>query len=165
MEFKRVGNMVIGSGYKLFRQDREGNLHPLYVLSKETIPVNEWVLAKDNAPQTKEGKVKGKMVLKYRPGFHVAGSKPEAPQITNQTGCVWCRVEFLANVDYNRDAQERGRNKHGKVIPVKADLNMLPHMGWYFYKTSHKQTEPWIICDRIRITEILTAAQVAELTK
>lgn len=165
MRFRQDGASLIGAGYKLFRQDKNGDLHPLYVHSKDTIPVGKWILAKDNAPRTETGKVKGKMILKYRPGFHVAGSRPEAPQITNQSGCVWCRVEFLANIDYNPEAQENGRNKNGKIIPVKSDIDHLPYNGWYYYKTSHKQDEPWIICDRIKVVEILTAQQVEELNK
>ena len=156
---------IIRQGFKLFRQDKDGNLRPLYVRAKDIIPVNEWVFASDAVTLDENGKVKAKMRLKFRPGFHIAGSKPEAPQITNQAGCVWCKVEYIANIDYNPEAQENGRNKNGKVIPVKADLNHLPTNGWYYYKTSYKQNEPWIICDRIKVIEILTPEQVKELTK
>ena len=117
---------IIRQGFKLFRQDKDGNLRPLYVRAKDIIPVNEWVFASDAVTLDENGKVKAKMRLKFRPGFHIAGSKPEAPQITNQAGCVWCKVEYIANIDYNPEAQENGRNKNGKVIPVKADLNHLP---------------------------------------
>lgn len=157
--------MKTGTGYKLFRQDKNGFLHPLYVGYKETIPFGEWVMARDDAPRNEKGKVKGKMELHYRPGFHIAGSKPEAPQITNQKGCVWCIVEYCADVDWNPVAQENGRNTKGVVVPIKAELQHLPTNGWYYYKTSHKQREPWIICDRIKVIKILTAEEVETLCK
>lgn len=157
--------MTTKTGYKLFRQDKDGNLHPLYVLSKDIILVGEWVLAKDNPPMTDKGKVKGKMELHFRPGFHIAGLRPYAPQITKVDGCVWCKVEYCADIDYNEEAQKNGTNKEGKIIPIKSELDRLPYMGYYYFKTSWKQEEPWIICDRIKVTEILSWEEVDRLNK
>lgn len=150
-------------GYKLFRIDKNGDLHPMYVLAKETIPMNEWVYAQDDAPRDENGKVKGKMRLHYRPGFHIAGSKPEAPQITNQNGCVWCLVEYDATNCYDDEARKNGMNAKGKCIAIKAELNHLPKDGYYHFRTSHKQNEPWIICDKIRVIKILSDTDVAIL--
>lgn len=155
--------MKIDYGYKLFRMDKNGNLHPLYVLSKETVPMNEWVKAHDDAPRDENGKVKGKMRLHYRPGFHIAGSKPEAPQITNQTDCIWCLVEYDATICYDEEAKRNGTNKEGKVIELKAELDRLPENGYYHFRTSWKQNEPWIICDKIKVVKILTADEVKQL--
>lgn len=154
--------MKIKTGYKLFRQDKNGNLHPLYVLSKEIIPMDEWVKAHDDAPRDEKGKVKGKMRLHYRPGFHVAGVRPEAPQITNQDGCVWCEVEYDATNCYDEEAKANG-TVNGKCNAMKSELDHLPVDGYYHFRTSWKQNDPWIICDKMKVIKILTDEEVKKL--
>ena len=149
-------------GYKLFRKDRNGNLHPLYILSKEIIPMGVWLKARDDAPRTENGKVKGKMILAHRPGWHIAGTRPEAPQITNQKGCVWCEVEFITEHNYNLEARENGW-RVGKWAAVRACLDYIPVNGFYTYKTSNKQTEPWFITGEMKVLRELTQEEVKRL--
>ena len=151
---------MIGRGYKLFRE-KNGKLHPLYILSQEEIPIGEWIEAKEG-PRNEKGKVVGKMTLAYRPGWHIAGTKPEAPQITNQKGCVWCEVEFRADVDYQAEADERGW-KNGRWAAVRACLDRIPVNGYYHYKTNAKQVEPWLITGEMRVIRRLTEDEVREL--
>lgn len=149
-----------GHGYKLFRM-KGGKLYPLYVLANEEIPVGVWLNAKEG-PLTPEGKVKGKMILAYRPGWHIAGSKPEAPQITNQAGCVWCEVEYKTDVNYTPEARENGW-RNGKWAAVRADLKKIPVGGYYTYKTNAKQKEPWVIAGEMKVIRILSESEVEEL--
>lgn len=152
-------------GYKLFKEDRDGNLHPLYILSKETIPVGKW-LDSEVGPQNgkDENHVKGKMILSMRSGWHIAGSKPEAPQITEKKDqMVWCEVEVDDTYDVNDKAKRNGLNAHGKVNPIKACFRVVPKKSWYYYRTSAKQTEPWIICDRMRVLRKMSWTEVDNL--
>jgi len=149
-----------GRGYKLFRV-KNGRLYPLYILRNEEVPMGVWVKAKDG-PRTADGKVKGKMVLAYRPGWHIAGTKPEAPQITNQKGCVWCEVEYKTERNYMPEARENGW-RGGKWAAVRACLDHIPEDGFYWYRTSAKQTEPWIIAGDMKVNRILTDDEVREL--
>ena len=69
--------------YKLFKQDKEGGLHPLYVdhLDGAPLPLNKWVKAEAGKIDPKTGKVKGSGGdLAYRPGFH-SGDMPMATHI------------------------------------------------------------------------------------
>lgn len=152
------------TGYKLFRLDKSGNLHPLYILSKETIPIGVW-LKSEVGPVCEDGKhVKGKMVLSLRSGWHVAGSKPEAPQIKEKRGeMVWCQVDIDDSKDCNDLAKLYGREQNGSTSPKMACFRRCPEGGWYFYRTSAKQTEPWIICDRMRVVKKLSWNEVDEL--
>lgn len=145
-----------GRGYKLFRK-KGGKLYPLYILSNEEIKVGVWLRAKAG-PRTADGKVKGKMTLAYRPGWHIAGTKPEAPQITNQKGCVWCEVEYKTNHNYTPEARENGW-RNGRWAAVRADLKKIPVNGFYTYKTSHKQTEPWVICGEMKVVRELSESR------
>ena len=154
--------IIDGRGYKLFR-DKNGKLYPLYVLSNEEVKTGVWLKAKEG-PLTPEGKVKGKMILAYRPGWHIAGSKPEAPQITNQKGCVWCEVQYKTAVNYTPEARENGW-KAGKWAAVRADLKKIPRNGYYTYKTSHKQREPWIISGEMKVIRRLSESEVEELCR
>lgn len=151
--------------YKLFRVDKSGALHPLYILSKEVIPVGKW-LDSECGPQANgdPNHVKGKMVLSMRSGWHVAGSKPEAPQITEKRDQMcWCEVEIDDTHDVNAEAQRNGLNKHGVINPVKACFRTVPKRSWYYYRTSAKQTEPWIIADRMKVTKVLSWDEVDQL--
>lgn len=151
-----------GHGFKLFRI-KGGKLYPLYILRNEEIPIGVWLEAKEG-PRTLDGKVKGKMTLAYRPGWHIAGTKPEAPQITNQENCVWCEVEYKTNHDYCPEANANGW-KNGRWAAVRADIKRIPVDGFYTYKTSAKQTEPWIIAGEMKVVKVLSEREVEELCK
>lgn len=128
--------------YKLVRKKADGNYYPLYVLSKEPFPVGEWIEAKCGE-LTKNGKVRSKLgELAYRPGFHLC----EIPHETHIGGkskgsgtpvdylpddLVWVEVEFSNDISYQLAAEKAGRNKRGKVVPVKAYLKEIPKDGYY----------------------------------
>lgn len=156
-------------GYKLFRV-KNGKLYPLYVTADKEIPIGEWLKA-EAGPITEDGKVKSKLgKLAYRPGWHLnetcpyvnhIGRKDENGNIAYlREDHVWCEVEYCTDVDYNKAAQENGRNKHGKIIPKNACLKEIPVGGFYRYKTNANQIEPWIICGEMKVNRILTDREV-----
>ena len=154
----------MSTGFKLMRI-KNGKLYPLYVLYNKEIPIGKWLQA-EAGPVNERGKVKGKMELAYRPGWHIAGSKPEAPQITEKRDeMVWVECEYANKIDYNPIARQNGTNKKGKIVSIKACLREIPYDGFYYFKTSFKQKEPWIITGAIKITRIMTWEEVDELRK
>lgn len=154
----------MSKGFKLMRI-KNGKLYPLYVLHTKEVPMNVWLPA-ESGPLNDRGKVKGKMELAYRPGWHIAGTCPEAPQITEKRNeMVWVECEYPTEIDYNEVARRNGTNKDGKVIAVKACLKDIPYNGFYYFKTSYKQTEPWIIAGAIKITRIMSWDEVDTLRK
>ena len=135
-------------GWKLFEQDLEGNLYPLF-LDKETIyPMNKWIDAeihygKNFAP---------------RPGIHL-GTIPAAPWLMsvdeNGNGYykgrrkgwkrVWAFVEFNCSVDYNDEVSK---------LKKKCFEHKIPDNGWYYFKEYGKAT--WIITDKIKIVGLIS---------
>lgn len=176
--------MTTNYGYKLFRKDKGGNLHPLYVNADEVLPVGVWMFAKCGA-KTEDGKVKSKLgKLAYRGGWHL---NEECPYVTHIYGKkyhdngaevephtgkrfdkvqksenVWCLVEYETTVDCQPMADERGKNKHGKIIPKNAQLEMVDLHGYYRYKTNPNMFGTWIIAGNIRIVREITYAEVVE---
>lgn len=149
------------TGYKLFRQ-KNGKLYPLYILSDEEVPIGKWVKAK-SGPKANDGKhVKGKMILAYRPGWHIAGTKPEAPQIKQREDHVWAVVAYKDKIDYNAEANENGF-LNGRFSAVRACLKKIPRNGFYNYKTSAKQKEPWIIAGEMKVLKLLNDKEVEML--
>lgn len=176
--------MKTAYGYKLFRKDKDGNLHALYVNSTEIIPVGEWLQAKCGE-MTANGKVKSKLgKLAYRGGWHLNEQAPyvthiykrqyseNGSEIEAQTGrrynpvqhpdTVWCLVEYETTVDCQPMANERGRNKKGKIIARDAFLPMVEPHGYYRYKTSPKMFGTWIICGNMRIVREISHDEVVE---
>ena len=176
--------MKTAFGYKLFRKDASGNLHPLYVNSAETIPLNEWMFAK-SGERTENGKVKSKLgELAYRGGWHINDLCPyvvhiygkkyheNGKEIEPNTGRkfdkvqkaenVWCLVEYETTVDCQEEANERGRNKQGKIIPKNAQLEMVNLHGFYRYKTSPAMYGAWIIAGNMRVIREMTYEEVVE---
>lgn len=176
--------MKTAYGYKLFRKDKDGNLHALYVNPLEIQPVGEWLPAKPGE-MTKNGKVKSTIgELAYREGWHLNDEAPYVEHIYTKAYCddgdevekntgrryikihkkdtVWCLVEYETTVDCQPEANERGKNKHGKIIPKNAYLeNVDPH-GYYRYKTNPQMFGTWIICGNMRIVRELSCNEVVE---
>ena len=149
------------TGYKLFNY-KNGKLFPLYILTDEEVPIGKWLKAK-SGPLTSDGKhVKGKMILAYRPGWHIACNKPEASQIKAKPNQIWAEVEYNDKNDYNTEAHENGF-LNGKFAEVRACLKRIPKDGFYYYKTSVKQKEPWAITGEMRVVRLLTENEVKEL--
>lgn len=170
-------------GYKLFRKDKSGNLHPLYVKAEKVLPLNEWMFA-EAGNRTPDGKVESKLgKLAYRGGWHLNEEAPYVEHIYTKKytdngkfeeksgrrfdkyqkkNTVWCLVEYETTVDCQPEANEHGRNKQGKIIPKNAQLDMVDLHGYYRYKTSPAMFGTWIIAGNMRIIRELTYAEVQE---
>jgi len=168
--------------YKLFRVDarRPGLLFPLFVDANKPVPMNTWLDADvgAGAAPSKTGKprVKSKLgPLAYRPGWH-AGDLPlathigghsvkglNAPDIRKPTE-VWAEVEMAADRDWQTEANKRGINKAGKLIAGEAHItDQVPEDGYYRYKTNSNMTGNWLIGGSMKVTRILSDAEVEQI--
>lgn len=140
--------MKTNYGYKLFEQDPEGNLYPLF-LDKDTIyPLDTWIDAeihygKNFAP---------------RPGIH-CGIIPAAPWLMsvdvlgngyykgrrNGWKRVWAYIEYNCTINYNDEVSK---------LKKKCFEDRIPENGWYYFKEYGKAT--WIITDKIKILRTIT---------
>ena len=155
--------------YKQFRIDKSGNLHPLFVFANETIPVGEWIVAKEG-PRTENGKVKSKLgPLAYRPGWHLSEA-PFAPHIgVKENGkikymkpdTVWAECKVCGN-DYTELALQQGM-RNGKLNSREACLPILPYNGFYWYTTNPNAFGRWLIAHTIKVMRVLTDAEVEEI--
>jgi hypothetical protein len=161
------------TAYKLFRVDakKPGQLFPLFVDANTPVPVGEWLDA-EAGELTSSGKVKSKLgPLAYRPGWHAGdlplathigeGGQPPTHRPANQ---VWAEVELAADKDWQAEANKRGTNPKGKIVPVKAHItDQLPVGGHYRYKTNPNMTGEWMISGTMKVIRVLTDAEVAEV--
>ena len=163
--------------YKQFRIDKSGKLHPLFVFANETIPVGEWIIAKEG-PRTENGKVKSKLgPLSYRPGWHLSEA-PFAPHIgVKENGkikymkpdTVWAECEVYDEKNWTIEARRNGitASKHKYEMygfnPQKACLNHLPTNGYYWYTTNPNAFGRWLIAERIKVLRVLTDAEVEDI--
>ena len=164
--------------YKLFRvhPDHPGKLFPLFVDANTPVEMNKWVDAKEG--EMANGKVKSKIgALAYRPGWH-AGDLPIATHIGEKSdpkltapdrrpaNHAWAEVEMPDDVDWQAEANKRGTNAQGKVIPVKAHItDQIPKGGHYRYKTNPNMTGNWLIGGSMKVNKVLTDAEVARINK
>ena len=156
--------------YKQFRIDKSGNLHPLFVFANETIPIGEWITAKEGE-RTENGKVKSKLgPLAYRPGWHLSEA-PYAPHIgIKENGrvkymrpdTVWAECEVFDQEDWNYHAFTCGW-RNGKHYPQKACLDHLPINGWYWFTTNPNAFGRWLIAHKIKVLRVLTDAEVEDI--
>jgi hypothetical protein len=156
--------------YKQFRKDKSGNLHPLYVLSDQTIPIGVWLKA-ESGKRTESGKVVSKLGgLAYRPGWHLS-EIPYAPHIgIKENGkirwmhdsTVWALCEVDDTLDYTPIAHECGM-KNGKFNSRNAYMRTMPEGGYYWYNTNPSSFGNWMIADKIRVEKVLTDAEVEEI--
>ena len=158
--------------YKQFRRDKSGQLHPLFVFAQETIPIGEWIVAKEG-PQIENGKVKSKLgPLAYRPGWHLSEA-PYAPHIgIKENGkvkymrpdTVWAKCEVYDQKDWTLTAKSFGYNdKTHKVDQRKACLPHIPTNGFYWYTTNPNAFGRWLIAERIRVLRVLTDQEVEDI--
>ena len=164
--------------YKLFRvhEKHPGKLFPLFVDANTPVEMNKWVNAKEG--EMANGKVKSKIgALAFRPGWH-AGDVPVATHIgeksdssltapdTRPDNHAWAEVEMPNDKDWQSEANKRGTNAQGKVIPVKAHItDQIPKGGHYRYKTNPNMTGNWLIGGSMKVNKILTDAEVAKINK
>lgn len=157
--------------YKQFRQDKSGNLHPLFVFANETIPLNEWIKAKEG-PKLDSGKVKSKLgPLAYRPGWHLSEA-PYAPHIgIKENGrvkymrpdTVWAVCIVNDTNNYTEVVRRNGLKPNGLVDLRKACMSTLPEDGFYWYNTSPNAFGSWLITDRIMVLRVLTDDEVEDI--
>jgi hypothetical protein len=142
--------MNIKTGYKLFEMDSRGRLLPLFINKNEETPINEWVMAEI---------VEHHPGFAHRPGWHIGAEMPSAPWLMSADGTyksqrgkrfrrVWCRVEYVADVDYTPIVEQ---------LPKKCFTDRLPEGGFYRFKESGNRL--WIIADRIKVTRIISEAE------
>jgi hypothetical protein len=164
--------------YKLFRvhPDHPGKLFPLFVDANTPVEMNKWVDAKEG--EMANGKVKSKIgALAYRPGWH-AGDLPIATHIGEKSdpkltapdrrpaNHAWAEVEMPNDVDWQAEANKRGTNAQGRVVPVKAHItDQIPKGGHYRYKTNPNMTGNWLIGGSMKVNKVLTDAEVARINK
>lgn len=165
--------------YKLFRVDpkQPGKLFPLFVNADKPIETKKWIDA-EVGPQTESGKVKSKLgPLAYRPGWH-SGDLPVATHIgaksdpslikpdRRPSNQVWAEVSVPNDVDWQSEANKRGMNKQGKLVPVKAHItDQLPVGGHYRYKTNPNMTGNWLISGSMKVNRVLPDEEVERINK
>jgi len=165
--------------YKLFRvhPDHPGKLFPLFVNANKPVEMNKWVDA-EVGPQTDTGKVKSKLgPLAYRPGWH-AGDVPVATHIGEKSdpsltapdrrpaNHAWAEVEMPNDVDWQAEANKRGTNAQGKLVPVKAHITyQIPKGGHYRYKTNPNMTGNWLIGGSMNVKRVLTDKEVEKINR
>lgn len=174
--------------YKMFKKDKDGNLHPLFVKmgDKKPLPIGEWTKAEAGELNPKTGKVKSSLGdLAYRPGFH-AGDTPSATHIGGkvdpETGLrvkgsmkpnirednqVWAEVEMPADVDWQSVADSRAvLTKKGTPDPKTAHItDEVPFGGYYRYKTNPNMQGNWLISGQMKINRVLDDDEVMAINE
>ena len=140
--------MKTNFGYKLFEQDANGNLFPLFIDKNTPQLIGEWIPAEYHP-------TKG---FAARGGWHIGADVPDAPWLKSYDGTetgfyksrwktgkrVWCLVEYNAENDYNEEVE---------ILPKKCFSDRVPEDGFYFFREVGKGT--WIITSDIKIIRIL----------
>lgn len=143
------------TGYKLFEENGNGQLFPLFIGSKKETQVGKWIHA-EYIP------TKG---FAKRGGWHI-GTIPDAPWLKGYNGTplgcyrsrwktgrrVWCLVEYNATHDYNEEVSH---------LPGKCFADKIPNDGFYFFREAGKGT--WSITSDIRIVKKLTEEERTEI--
>ncbi|MDD6476524.1 MAG: peptidoglycan DD-metalloendopeptidase family protein [Eubacteriales bacterium] len=176
-------------GYKVFVV-KSGKLYPPMVANPggADTPVGVWLDAdegvragesKTGRPQVKaggKGTQGGSGKLAYRPGWHL-GEAPMATQfagLNKETGekelfpenFVWAECEAAADHDYQDEAMSYGYSDNGKFRHAYAGLPRIPKDGMYRYRTNpDPSTVPWIISGSMKVTKVLSDAEVDEILR
>ena len=136
-------------GYKLFEQNSDGELFPLFIDKNTAVPVGEWIAAEFHP-------TKG---FAARGGWHIGADVPDAPWLKAYDGTdtgyykprwkdgkrVWCLVEYNTNHDYNSEVQQLNK---------KCFNDRVPEDGFYFFREVGKGT--WVITSDIKVIRVLT---------
>ena len=137
------------TGYKLFEQNSNGDLFPLFIDKNNCIPIGEWIHAEFHPTNG----------FAARGGWHIGKDIPDAPWLKSYDGSnvgyyksrwkhgkrVWCEVEYNATHDYNEEVQK---------LPKKCFSDKVPENGFYFFREVGKGT--WVITSDIKILKVLT---------
>lgn len=126
-------------GYKLFEENSDGKLFPLFIGKNKETPMNQWIHA-EFIP------TKG---FASRGGWHI-GEMPDAPWLKAADGSyksrwktgrrVWCLIEYNANHDYNSYVEN---------LPKKCITDGIPEDGFYFFREVGKGV--WSITSDIKV--------------
>ena len=167
-EYLQIDNLPPGLiEFKQFKQ-KSGDLHPLFVDTKQTIPLGVWLTAEEG--ERKFGKVKSVLgPLSYRPGWHLSDT-PYAPHIGikedgaikyQRNDTVWALCVVYDHIDWTGIARQRGFNpRTGNFDPRNACLDCIPTGGYYWYTTNPSAYGRWLICERMYVVLVLTDEQV-----
>ena len=177
--------------YKLFKTDKDGGLHPLFVehLEGNPLPLNKWIKAEAGEINPRTGKVKSDIGdLAYRPGFH-SGDMPMATHIggkmnpktgkrwtgekrpvnIREDNQVWAEVEVGNDIDWQSVANSRASivksgPRKGKLNTQQAQIqDQIPEGGHYRYKTNPNMTGNWLISGEVKINKVLNDAEVKQI--
>ena len=160
--------------YKLVEKRNDGTYHPLYVNRDTEFVLGEKYLPTEAPEDFIHGirKVKSALgFLSWRPGIHCCefpladhiGVKQADGTLAQRPNNVWLECEFDLP-DITDRAMEQGRNKRGKVIPVKACFRELQY-GYYWYQTTPKAKVRWVICSEITPIREVPNEEVAEICR
>ncbi len=131
-------------GYKLFEEDENGILYPLFIGKNKPTPIGVWI-------ESEYIPTKG---FANRGGWHV-GEMPDAPWLKGYNGSdigvyksqrgknfkrVWCLVEYNATHDYNEEVSN---------LKKKCFEDKCPENGFYFFAECGKGV--WSISSDIRV--------------
>lgn len=142
-------------GYKLFEENADGKLFPLFIGKNEETKIGEWIHA-EYIP------TKG---FAARGGWHI-GEYPDAPWLKaydgTDTGCyksrwktgrrVWCLVEYNATIDYNPIVEN---------LPKKCITDGIPENGYYFFREVGKGV--WSITSDIKVVRKISEEERQEI--
>lgn len=155
--------------YKLFRVHHQhpGKLFPLFIGKHDPVEMGKWTPA-EHIP------TKG---FAERPGWH-AGDLPMATHIGEKSDTsltapdrrprnqVWTEIEMPNDVDWQTEANKRGTNPSGRVVPVKAHItDQVPTGGHYRYKTNPNMTGSWLIGGSMKVNRILSDKEVKAINR
>ena len=150
--------MKIGYGYKLFEENENGKLFPLFIGKNEEVEIGKWVHA-ENIPTNG---------FAARPGWHIGMDVPDAPWLKGYDGTdvgyynsrfkngkrVWCLVSYNATNCYDSEV---------KLLTKKCFMDKIPEDGYYFFKEAGKGV--WCITSDIKIIRKISEDERLEILK
>ena len=153
--------------YKVLRTvaTKPGKLFPMYANRTQEVPVGVWLDAE-----------MGKTAMAPRPGWHVAdlprtsqiGKKGPGGEIDRQHAhTVWAEVEIAADVDWQAEADRRGKpKKDGTIDPKTKEIrDEVPVDGFYRYKTKTEMEGEWMISGAMKVNRILEDSEVDQILR
>ncbi|HUW30133.1 MAG TPA: hypothetical protein VM223_00815, partial [Planctomycetota bacterium] len=136
--------------YKLFgtKPGQPGKLFPLFIGAKNEVEQGKWL----------PGEALSRKGFGKHPGWH-SGELPHGPQLLGADGKinpqrVWAEVENTADVDWQPEADSR----RGGMID-----DQVPEGGYYRF-VEHNGI-PWIISGGIKVSRMLSQAEVLDILR
>ncbi|HUS46919.1 MAG TPA: hypothetical protein VM098_02280, partial [Phycisphaerae bacterium] len=136
--------------YKLFgtKPGQPGKLFPLFIGAKNEVEQGKWL----------PGEALSRKGFGKHPGWH-SGELPHGPQLLGADGKinpqrVWAEVENTADVDWQPEADSR----RGGMID-----DQVPEGGYYRFVENNGI--PWIISGGIKVSRMLSQAEVLDILR